>query len=47
VEQRLYTPVVHAVIALAQTIRRAHNGSVHLYLTYGALGLLVVLLAAQ
>jgi hydrogenase-4 component B len=47
VEQRLYTPVVHAVIALAQIIRRAHNGSVHLYLTYGALGLLVVLLAAQ
>ncbi|WP_407343719.1 proton-conducting transporter membrane subunit [Pengzhenrongella phosphoraccumulans] len=47
VEQRLYTPVVHAVTALAQTIRRAHNGSVHLYLTYGALGLLVVLLAAQ
>ena len=47
VEQRLYTPVVHAVIALAQVVRRAHNGSVHLYLTYGALGLLVVLLAAQ
>ncbi|MGV8967521.1 MAG: proton-conducting transporter membrane subunit [Cellulomonas sp.] len=47
VEQKLYTPVVHAVTALAQVVRRAHNGSVHLYLTYGAIGLLVVLLAAQ
>ncbi|RYV50833.1 hypothetical protein EUA98_11755 [Pengzhenrongella frigida] len=47
VEQRLYTPVVGAVIALAQTVRRAHNGSVHLYLLYGAIGLLVVLLVAQ
>ena len=47
VEQRLYTPVVRAVTALAHAIRRAHTGSVHLYLAYGGLGLLVVLLVTQ
>jgi len=47
VEQRLYPPVVRAVTAMAQAVRRAHNGSIHLYLTYGAIGLLIVLLVAQ
>jgi formate hydrogenlyase subunit 3/multisubunit Na+/H+ antiporter MnhD subunit len=47
VEQRLYTPVVRAVTAWAQYVRRAHPGSVHLYLAYGALGLLVVLVIAR
>jgi len=46
IEQRFYTPVVRAVTTWAQWVRRAHTGSVHLYLAYGALGLLVVLLVA-
>jgi len=47
VEQRLYTPVVRAVTTWAQWVRRAHPGSVHLYLAYGALGLLIVLVIAR
>ena len=47
VEQRYYTPVVTAVTTWAQQVRRAHTGSVHLYLAYGALGLLIVLLVAR
>ena len=47
VEQRFYTPVVAAVTTWAQLVRRAHTGSVHLYLAYGALGLLIVLLVAR
>jgi hypothetical protein len=47
VEQRLYTPVVNAVTTWAKWVRRAHPGSVHLYLAYGALGLLIVLLVAR
>jgi NADH:ubiquinone oxidoreductase subunit 5 (subunit L)/multisubunit Na+/H+ antiporter MnhA subunit len=47
VEQRLYTPVVRGVTVWAQYVRRAHPGSVHLYLTYGAVGLLIVLLVAR
>ena len=47
VEQRCYTPVVRAVTTWAGWVRRAHTGSVHLYLAYGALGLLVVLLVAR
>jgi formate hydrogenlyase subunit 3/multisubunit Na+/H+ antiporter MnhD subunit len=47
VEQRLYAPVVRAVTAWAQWVRRAHPGSVHLYLAYGALGLLIVLVIAR
>lgn len=46
IEIRLYTPVVRAVTAIARWVRVAHNGSVHLYLVYGALGVLVVLLVA-
>ena len=47
VEQRFYTPVVLAVTTWAQLVRRAHTGSVHLYLAYGAAGLLIVLLVAR
>ncbi len=47
VEQRLYAPVVRAVTVAAHRVRRAHNGSVHTYLAYGAAGLLVVLLVTQ
>ena len=47
VEQRFYTPVVLAVTTWAQLVRRAHTGSVHLYLAYGATGLLIVLLVAR
>ena len=47
VEQRLYTPVIRAVTTWAQYVRRAHPGSVHLYLAYGALGLLIVLVIAR
>jgi hydrogenase-4 component B len=47
VEDRLYTPVLRAVAGGAQLIRRAHTGSVHLYLGYGALGVLIVLVVAR
>ncbi len=47
IEQRLYTPVIRAVVAAAGLVRRAHTGSVHLYLAYGALGVLVVLVVAR
>lgn len=46
IEQRLYTPVVGAVAAMAELLRRAHTGSVHRYLAYGALGVLIVLVVA-
>jgi hydrogenase-4 component B len=47
VEQRLYKPVVAAVSTWAGWVRRAHPGSVHLYLAYGALGLLIVLVISS
>jgi hydrogenase-4 component B len=47
VEERLYSPVVRTVVWAAQWVRRAHTGSVHLYLAYGALGLLIVLVLAR
>ncbi len=47
VEIRLYHPVVTGVKRAAEVVRRAHNGSVHLYLAYGALGVLVVLVIAR
>jgi hydrogenase-4 component B len=47
IEQRLYVPVERAVHAWAGWVRRAHSGSVHLYLAYGALGLLIVLVLAR
>jgi formate hydrogenlyase subunit 3/multisubunit Na+/H+ antiporter MnhD subunit len=46
-EERLYTPLVRVVAAAAALVRRAHTGSVHLYLAYGALGVLIILVVAQ
>jgi hydrogenase-4 component B len=39
--------VVDAVAAAADLLRRAHTGSVHLYLAYGALGVLIMLVVAK
>src|SRR5258705_427423 len=47
IQDRLSPPVLLAVAACAQMIRRAHTGSVHLYLGYGALGVLIVLVVAR
>jgi hydrogenase-4 component B len=47
IEERLYTPLVRAVAAAAGLLRRAHTGSVHLYLAYGALGVLIILVVAK
>ncbi|MGE2692840.1 proton-conducting transporter membrane subunit [Mycolicibacterium pulveris] len=47
IEERLYTPVVRAVAAAAAVVRRAHTGSIHLYLAYGALGVLIILVVAR
>lgn len=47
IEERCYPPVIRAVAAAAGLVRRAHPGSVHLYLAYGALGVLIVLVAAR
>jgi formate hydrogenlyase subunit 3/multisubunit Na+/H+ antiporter MnhD subunit len=46
-ERRLYNPVVQALTTWARWVRGAHPGSVHLYLAYGALGLLIVLVFAR
>jgi formate hydrogenlyase subunit 3/multisubunit Na+/H+ antiporter MnhD subunit len=47
IEQRLYDPLVRAVRTWARWMRWAHPGSVNVYLGYGAIGLLVVLLVAR
>jgi formate hydrogenlyase subunit 3/multisubunit Na+/H+ antiporter MnhD subunit len=47
IERRLYAPLLDAVSAAAQLVRRAHTGSVHLYLAYGGLGVLIVLVVAR
>lgn len=47
VEDRLYRPVVRAVRTAALAMARAHTGSVHLYLAYGALGVLVILVVSR
>ena len=47
IEERLYRPVLRAVAVAAGLARRAHTGSVHLYLLYGALGMLIVLVVAR
>jgi formate hydrogenlyase subunit 3/multisubunit Na+/H+ antiporter MnhD subunit len=47
IEERFYTPVIQLVAAAAEMMRRAHTGSVHLYLAYGALGVLTVLVVAR
>jgi hydrogenase-4 component B len=47
IEERCYTPLIRLVGFAAGILRRAHTGSVHLYLAYGALGVLVVLVVAR
>ncbi|GLB89551.1 proton-conducting transporter transmembrane domain-containing protein [Mycobacterium kiyosense] len=47
VEERLYAPVLSAIAGCARAVRFAHNGSIHLYLGYGALGVLIVLVVAR
>jgi len=47
IEERFYAPVIRVVTAAAQLVRRAHTGSVHLYLAYGMLGVLIVLVVAR
>jgi hypothetical protein len=47
IEERIYTPIIKVVGTAAQLMRRAHTGSVHLYLAYGALGVLTVLVIAR
>lgn len=46
IEEHGYAPVLRAVRALAQWVRRMHTGSVHLYLAYGGAGLLTVLIVS-
>lgn len=47
IEERLHAPVIRMVTAVAAVVRGAHTGSVHVYLAYGALGVLIVLLVAR
>lgn len=47
IEDRIYTPIIKAVTAAAGLMRRAHTGSVHLYLAYGAAGVLIALMVAR
>ncbi|MGV0626580.1 proton-conducting transporter transmembrane domain-containing protein [Mycolicibacter minnesotensis] len=47
VEERWYRPLLQAVAAAAQLVLRAHTGSVHLYVAYGAVGVLIALLVAR
>ncbi|CAJ1500427.1 proton-conducting transporter membrane subunit [[Mycobacterium] kokjensenii] len=47
IEDRWYAPVLRAVADTAQLVRRAHTGSVHLYLAYGAIGVLIAMLVAR
>ena len=47
VEAHLYRPVLRLVRAVAGWVRRAHTGSVQLYLVYGGVGLLIVLVLAR
>jgi len=47
VEVRLYRPLLGAFETWAGWVRRAHSGSVHLYVAYGAVALAVVLAVAR
>ncbi|WP_082980881.1 proton-conducting transporter membrane subunit [Mycolicibacter heraklionensis] len=47
VEDRWYAPLLRGVAGAAQLVRRAHTGSVHLYLAYGAVGVLIAMLVAR
>lgn len=45
IEARLYPPLLAAVRAVADRVRRLQDGSVHRYLSYGLIGVLALLLA--
>ena len=45
--ERAYPLLAKAVGAAAQLVRHAHTGSVHLYLAYGGLGVLIVLVVSR
>ncbi|MEU1784853.1 hypothetical protein ABZ553_02765 [Streptomyces sparsogenes] len=44
IEHRLYEPVLRVLAGAGQAARRLAGGSVHLYLGYGFVGLVVLLL---
>ena len=46
VEDRVYQPVLRAITAWGRWARRIQNGSVHRYLAYGFVALVVLLLVA-
>ncbi|MEV6336590.1 proton-conducting transporter membrane subunit [Nocardia vinacea] len=47
IEQRLYRPVTRAIRIAALVVARGHTGSVHLYLAYGAVGVLIAVLVSR
>lgn len=47
IEQLIHVPLIGAVEKAASVVRSAHNGSINLYLAYGALGFIVVLVTAR
>jgi hypothetical protein len=47
IETRLHTPLLRWITAWGGVVRRAHTGSVHVYLGYGAVGLLIALVIAR
>ncbi|WP_330181553.1 proton-conducting transporter membrane subunit [Nocardia sp. NBC_01503] len=47
VEDRLYRPVIRGIRLTAMAVARAHTGNVHLYLAYGTLGVLIVLVVSR
>ncbi|WP_156686320.1 proton-conducting transporter transmembrane domain-containing protein [Mycobacterium sp. Marseille-P9652] len=47
IEERWYLPVIQFIVTAGELVRRAHTGSVHLYLAYGALGVLTVVVVAR
>ena len=46
-DERLYRPIVRVIRAGGERARGLQNGSVHRYLAYGFVGLLVVLVVAR
>lgn len=46
-EEWLYKPVIRLVATAAAVVQRAHTGSVHAYLAYGALSVLIILVVAR
>ncbi|WP_308207556.1 proton-conducting transporter transmembrane domain-containing protein [Mycobacterium cookii] len=46
-EEWLYKPVIRLVTMAATVVQRVHTGSVHVYLAYGALSVLIMLVVAR